>query len=99
MPVIQLVIMAFALTTDVTNIRTAVLDMDRTPLSRELIKEFTAGGYFEITQVANAQNEMAAMLDKGEVRAVLHIPSGFEQTLSQGRSTARVQVNVFKQPA
>ena len=46
MPVIQMVIMAFALTTDVTHIRTAVLDMDKTPSSRELIFDFTAGGLF-----------------------------------------------------
>ncbi len=49
MPVIQMTIMAFALTTDVTNIRLAVLDMDKTPASRELISAFTASNYFRIS--------------------------------------------------
>ena len=52
MPVIQLTIMAFALTTDVNNIRLAVLDMDRTPISRELISAFTASNYFRISRLS-----------------------------------------------
>ena len=91
MPVIQLVVMSFALTTDVTRIRTALLDMDKTPSSRELINDFTAGGYFEVREILLSQQEIAPLLDQGRVRAVIHIPSGFEQTISSG-STARVQV-------
>ncbi len=91
MPVIQMVIMAFALTTDVTRIRTAVLDMDKTPSSRELITRFTGAGYFEINQMIASQQEIGDLLDQGVVRAVIHIPSGFEQDLSRG-STAKVQV-------
>ncbi len=91
MPVIQLVVMSFALTTDVTRIRTAVLDMDKTPSSRQLISDFTGGRYFEIQEILQAQNEIAPLLDQGRVRAVIHIPSGFEQTIHSG-STARVQV-------
>lgn len=91
MPVIQLVVMAFALTTDVTNIRTAVLDMDKTPSSRELISDFTAGGYFEMIHMAVSQKEIAELLDQAKVRAVIHIPSGFEQAIAKG-STAQVQV-------
>ncbi|WP_300458216.1 ABC transporter permease [Desulfobacula sp.] len=91
MPVVQMVIMAFALTTDVTHIRTALLDMDKTASSRELINDFTAGGYFQIWHMAGSQKEMADLLDHAVVRAVIHIPSGFEQTLARG-STARVQV-------
>ncbi|WP_457552477.1 ABC transporter permease [Desulfobacula sp.] len=91
MPVIQMVVMAFALTTDVTHIRTAVLDMDKTPSSRELISKFTAGGYFQIIQVITSQKEIKGLLDHAIVRAVIHIPSGFEQTISKG-TTAKVQV-------
>lgn len=91
MPVIQMVIMAFALTTDVTDIRTAVLDMDKSVSSRELISDFTAGGYFQIVHMAASQGQIAGLLDQAVVRAVIYIPSGFEQTLSKG-STAKVQV-------
>ncbi len=91
MPVIQLVVMAFALTTDVTDIRTALLDMDKTPSSREMISDFTSSRHFQIVRFINSQQEITDLLDNGLVRAVIHIPSGFEQTIFNG-STAQVQV-------
>jgi ABC-2 type transport system permease protein len=91
MPVIQMVVMAFAMTTDVTNIRIAVLDMDKTPSSRELIKDFTAGGYFQIVHEAASQQEIPDLLDQAIVRAILHIPPKFEQAIAKGL-TAKVQV-------
>ena len=91
MPVVQMVVMAFALTTDVMNIRTAVLDMDKTPSSRELVSDFTAGGYFEIIQDLVSDRQIKSLLDHGSVRAVVLIPWGFEQTMAKG-DTAKVQI-------
>ncbi len=90
-PVIQMTIMAFALTTDVTNIRLAVLDMDRTPASRELISAFTAGRYFRVTHSLFSQNEITPLLDRSEVQAVLQIPSGFAKDILT-EETAGVQL-------
>ena len=91
MPVIQLTIMAFALTTDVNNIRLAVLDMDRTPISRELISAFTGSDYFRISHSLLSQKEITPLLDRGDVRAVLHIPQGFSKDILHER-TAEVQL-------
>jgi ABC-2 type transport system permease protein len=90
-PVIQMTVMAFALTTDVTDIRMAVLDMDKTPASRELIAAFTAGGYFQISAALTAQNEIPPLLDRAEARAVLQIPAGFSKSL-QTEETAKIQL-------
>jgi ABC-2 type transport system permease protein len=87
-PVIQMTIMAFALTTDVTNIRTAVLDMDRTPASRELISMFTAANYFRISHYVLAEAELTSLLDHGEVRAVLKIPAGFGRDIPSDRTAS-----------
>ena len=65
-PVIQMTVMAFALTTDVMNIRTAVLDMDKTPASRELISEFTGSNYFRIVHYALAEREFGDGVRSGE---------------------------------
>ncbi len=90
-PVIQMTIMAFALTTDVTNIRMAVLDMDKTPASRELIDDFTAGRYFRVTTTLDSDTGIASLLDHADVRVVLNIPAGFEQDILKER-TAHVQL-------
>lgn len=90
-PVMQLLVMAFALTTDVTRVRIAVLDRDRTPVSRELISAFTGGGYFRIIHEVQAMDEMTRLLDEGAVRAGIQIPAGFTGDIRAGR-TVQVQL-------
>uniref|UniRef100_A0A7C4RU08 ABC transporter permease n=1 Tax=Desulfatirhabdium butyrativorans TaxID=340467 RepID=A0A7C4RU08_9BACT len=91
LPVIQMLIMAFALTTDVTRIRTAVLDWDRTPASRALLNAFTSSGYFDIHSVLQNDRDISILLDHARVTAVVVIPAGFENERQAGR-TADVQI-------
>ncbi len=91
MPVLQMLIFAFALTTDVTHIRAAVLDLDQTPSSRAIIAAFTGSGYFDIVERLERPADMTRVLDAGQVRCVFHFPTGFERDLHGGR-TARVQL-------
>jgi drug efflux transport system permease protein len=86
-PVVQMTIMAFALTTDVTNIRLAVLDMDRTQASREFICAFTSSNYFQISHSLVSQKEIAPLLDRSDVRAVLQIPTGFAKDILIEKTT------------
>jgi len=81
-PVIQMVVMAFALTTDVTDILCVVADHDNSVLSRQLIADFTASGYFRFHAVDTA--DIHPFLDQGEARAALVIPAGFAQKLLAG---------------
>lgn len=90
-PVIQMTIMAFALTTDVTDIRTAVFDLDRSSASRRLLSDFTGGGYFRICAYLDSEKEIADLLDRSGVRVVLRIPTGFANDIAAGR-TAKVQL-------
>jgi ABC-2 type transport system permease protein len=90
-PVIQMTIMAFALTTDVTDIRLAVLDMDKSPTSRELVSSFTSSNYFRITHSLVGQSEITPLLDRSEVRAVLHIPAGYARDILT-EQTAEIQL-------
>jgi ABC-2 type transport system permease protein len=91
MPVIQMTIMAFALTTDVTDVSLAVLDMDKTPASRELVSAFTASNYFHITTTLVSQNEIPPLLDRSQVRGVLQIPAGFSKDIVTDQ-TAEIQL-------
>lgn len=90
-PVIQMTIMAFALTTDVTNIRLAVLDMDKSPASRQLVSVFTAGNYFQVSCSLVSQREIVPLLDRGDVRAILQIPAGFNRDILTEKS-AEIQL-------
>ena len=77
MPIIQLVLMGYAATTDIEHLRTAVLDGDRTPASRELIKAYQASNYFSIDTYVQTEQELRDLVDAGEVRAGMIIPAGY----------------------
>lgn len=91
MPVIQMVIIAFALTTDVTNVRMAVLDEDGSPASRELVAAFTASGHFRIVEALTSPGQIDDLLDHNRARAVVRVAAGFGGDIAAGR-TAHVQV-------
>jgi ABC-2 type transport system permease protein len=71
MPVVQMVVIAFALTTDVHDIGLGVLDGDGTPSSRALIRGFTAAGWFHVIRDGSADRDLERWLDRGEVRVVM----------------------------
>ena len=45
-PVVQLTLLAYAATTDIRQIGLAVCDLDRTPTSRALARDFSPSTYF-----------------------------------------------------
>jgi len=93
MPVIQSLVFGYAVTTDVSNIPTAVYDLDHTLESRELISRFAASGYFEQRAHVTNSNEAQRLIDKGEVRLILHMQKGFGEKVRAGR-TAPLQIIV-----
>ncbi len=88
MPVVQLLVFGYAVTTDVRDIRTVVCDLDETPGSRELLSRFAGSGYFEIIEHTGSFERAAALLDRGRAQAVVHIRRGFESDLGAGRPAA-----------
>jgi ABC-2 type transport system permease protein len=78
-PLVQMVLLGYAATTDVDHIATAVLDGDRSPQSRALIQAFEATSYFDVTRYVENQEQMGILLDQGLVRAALIIPVAYGQ--------------------
>jgi ABC-2 type transport system permease protein len=85
MPVLQLILFGYAVTTDVVHIRTAVYDLDRSTESRALVERFTASGYFSVTARPDDPRTRDELLDKGEVVIAIQINSGFADDLKSGR--------------
>jgi ABC-2 type transport system permease protein len=88
-PVIQLVLLGYAATTDIRHLNITVYDADRTMQSRELIEAYRASGYFAISNYVGNEGEMATLLDRGDVRAGIIIPTGYGDNLARG-TTAQV---------
>lgn len=88
MPVIQLIMFGYAVTTDVDHIRTAVCDLDKSPLSRALIERFTASGYFTVVDNTNDPERLGELLDRGKATLGIQINRGFADDLRSGRQAA-----------
>lgn len=79
MPILFIFLFGYAINTDVKNIETAVLDLDNSLKSREIIDKFKYSEFFSIKTYLKNQNEMKDNIDSGFVKAIIFIPSGFEK--------------------
>ena len=85
-PMVQLTLLGYAATTDVTNVPIAIVDQDRSPASRRLIERFAASKYFEIVADEVDPRAVAAHLAGGRAWLAVVIPVEFGDTLSQPAS-------------
>lgn len=92
-PIMQLFVIGYAVTTDVTDVATVVLDLDRSQETRELIRRFESSGYFRVVRQVDSPRTLRQLIDRGEAKAALHFDPGFSRDLARGR-TAVVQVIV-----
>ena len=93
MPVVQMLVFGYAVSTDVRHVETAVYDLDNTVASRDLISRFVHTGYFDVAAYVADERHLGDLVDHGDARAVIQINKGFENDLRSGR-TASVQIIV-----
>ena len=87
-PAFFLLIYGYALNFDLRNIPLAVLDNDRSVVSREVVSAFANSGYFDVVASLTGTSEIDALLDRGRARAVLVLPARLGADTRSGRSTA-----------
>jgi ABC-2 type transport system permease protein len=92
-PIVQTLLFGYVVSTDVTDVPTAVVDFDRSPASRELIAAFTSSRHFRIVSEARDVARAQEMLDLGSIQAILRIDEGFAGDLAAGR-TSQLQLVV-----
>jgi len=92
-PVLQLLLFGYAATFEVYHVSTAVLDLDHTQESRELIARFTSSNRLNIVQSATTQDEIDATIDRSDAAVALVIHAGFANLLRKGQA-APLQVIV-----
>ena len=84
MPILQLILFGYVVSADVRNIATAVIDLDRTPVSRQLEGAFAASGYFTVTEHPASESDLRPLLDTGRVKVAIVIGEGTQQRLLRG---------------
>jgi len=84
MPIIQLVLLGYAATTDIEHLSTAIVDGDKSAASRELIDAYRASNYFDIALYVETAQQLEYLVDSDQVRAGLIIPAGYGQAVATG---------------
>jgi ABC-2 type transport system permease protein len=92
-PLIQMVIFGYAATMEIKHVSMAVLDLDNTQESRELISHFSASHYFAIKRYLVRRDDLRDGIDRSDFILAVEINAGFAQRLRNGQG-ASVQVIV-----
>lgn len=92
-PIVQLFIFGYAITSDIEHVSTAILDMDNTQQSRELIDRFAANPRYFVLKRIDSPREVDRLLDSGRAQMAITIPKGFAADIISGRK-ANVQVAI-----
>jgi ABC-2 type transport system permease protein len=83
-PLIQLIVFGYAVNMDVENARLAWMDMDGTPLSRELLAAFEGSPNFRIVARPGRYAEVQDLMDRGRVDLAIAVSPGFARDLVRG---------------
>jgi drug efflux transport system permease protein len=91
LPVMQLLILGYAVSSDIKHLATVVCDLDRTQESRDFTDKFATSGYFDIRYRLADERGIKELVDEGKVRVGIVIPPRFAKSLAS-QQTATVQL-------
>src|SRR3712207_1201690 len=90
-PTVNLVLLGFAMNSEVKNVKLGVVDYSRTAESRELLSAFVESGSFQIAETYRSTEELGQSLSEGKLDAGLVVPQDFARLRARGQ-TAEVQI-------
>ena len=91
LPIILVLILGFAITTEIRNTPLVVLDQSKSFESQKLITKMDGNSYFDLAGVVNNEKEMTEAFQTGLCKVALTIPSDFANNLLYREKTG-VQV-------
>jgi ABC-2 type transport system permease protein len=83
-PVLQLVLFGYAINSDPRTLPTAVLSADSGPFSRSVLSAMQTSGYFRIERLVAHEDEIEALMARGEILFAVTIPENFDRKVVRG---------------
>lgn len=84
-PTFLLLLMAYAVTSDISHVPLAAVDYDRSPTSRAFLQQITLGEDLDLQVLVESIDEVESLLLHEEVDLAIVIPPNFEQDLQSMR--------------
>lgn len=92
-PVVQVFLFGYAATMDITNIPTAIYDLDNTKQSRDIVRLFSYSKYFDVQRYLKEEKQITDIMNGSDIKVVIKFNRGFAKDLTGNRS-AEMQVIV-----
>lgn len=93
LPLVMLLILGFAVSTEIKNTSFVVLDESKSSVSGQLIDKLDANSYFNLTGYLNTQEDIEKAFKKGSCKIAIIIPSQFANDIVH-TGNADIQVMV-----
>jgi ABC-2 type transport system permease protein len=91
MPVVQILIFGFALTSEVKNSRVLIIDNANDAASKQLLTKIEASQYFEVDRSVMSPLQMEAAFREGEIKMAIVFPANFNEDLLH-QNVAHIQI-------
>lgn len=84
-PIVQMLVFGYAATFEIRNVSTAIVDLDHSQESRDLVSRFTSSPYFNVQRQLDDSRQLTSLIEEGKATVGLEIHAGFAQTLGKGQ--------------
>ena len=91
-PCVMMLVLPWAATLEIEDLRIAVIDNDHSPASQRLVHRIEASRYFKLADFLPTYNKGLEAIEKGKVDVLLEIPRGFEKEQVNGRTASALVV-------
>ena len=88
MPIMQLLLLGYVVSSEVKNISTVICDLDNSPLSRSLIDKIRNSRYFTVRYFESNPADVSSLLDRSQASAAIVFPQDFSKKVRRNEQTA-----------
>jgi ABC-2 type transport system permease protein len=86
LPLMQLLLFAYAISFDVRNVSTVTLDLDKSTASRAYLDAYTKSGFFDVQGTVTDLAEIDAAFNRGQARVAIVVEHGYGDAIAAGRT-------------
>lgn len=93
MPIVVMLVLPLVANLDVKNVNVAVVDNDRSQLSRRMIADIDASEYLSVMTVAGSHEEAMKAIENGTADVLFTIPADYSRFIETGNAVVDIEAN------
>lgn len=93
MPLMVMLVIPLVANLDVKNVNVAIVDNDRSQLSRRIIADIQHSDFLTVTPACSTHGEALLQIERGEADVLLTIPADCEKEIGSGKAMVNIEAN------